>query len=123
MADVPSKSHFEANIICSFMTNPRSKDPTWLSNSFSTYLLLKPNSSAAVVDEKLPELLEKYVGPELQQIMGISIDDFITQGNKYGFYLQKLTDIHLDPSIQQEFREASDPKYLRIFGSIAILIV
>jgi putative ABC transport system permease protein len=123
MADVPSKSHFEANIICSFMTNPRSKDPTWLSNSFSTYLLLKPNSSAAVVDEKLPELLAKYVGPELQQLMGISIDDFITQGNKYGFYLQKLTDIHLDPTVDQQFREASDPKYLRIFGSIAILIV
>ncbi|MCJ7820858.1 MAG: ABC transporter permease, partial [Bacteroidales bacterium] len=123
MADVPSKSHFEANIICSFMTNPRSKDPTWLSNSFSTYLLLKPNSSAAVVDEKLPELLAKYVGPELQQIMGISIDDFINQGNKYRFYLQKLTDIHLDPTVDQQFREASDPKYLRIFGSIAILIV
>ncbi|HUW92319.1 MAG TPA: FtsX-like permease family protein [Bacteroidales bacterium] len=123
MGDVPAKSHFEANIISSFMTNPRSKDPTWLSNSFSTYLLLKPNSSNIVVDEKLPDLLVKYVGPQLQQYLGVTIDDFLAQGNKYRFYLQKLTDIHLDPSIQQEFREASDPKYLKIFGSIAILIV
>ena len=44
MADIPENSHFEANIISSFMTNPRSKDPVWLSNSFSTYLLLKPNT-------------------------------------------------------------------------------
>ena len=51
------------------------------------------------------------------------LEDFITQGNKYRFYLQNLTDIHLDPSIQQEFKEASDPKYLKIFGSIAVLIV
>jgi putative ABC transport system permease protein len=123
MADVPRKSHFEASMITSFMTNPRSLNPTWLSNSFSTYLLLKPNSTPETVDLKFPDLLVKYVGPEIQQYMGISIADFTAQGNKYRFYLQNLRDIHLDPSIQQEFREATDPKYLKIFGSIAILIV
>jgi putative ABC transport system permease protein len=123
MADVPGNSHFEANIISSFMTNPRSKNPTWLSNSFSTYFLLKPNSSFKTVEEKLPELLKKYVGPELQQYMGVSVENFEKQGNKYRFYLQNLKDIHLDPSIQQEFKAASDPKFLIIFGSIAILIV
>ncbi len=123
MADVPSNSHFAANIISSFMTNSRSQDPVWLNNSFSTYLLLKPNTSFVTVEEKIPDLLVKYVGPELQQFMGITIDDFVAQGNKYGFYLQKLTDIHLDPAIQQQFKDASDPKYLIIFSSIAILIV
>ncbi|HBZ21041.1 MAG TPA: hypothetical protein DEO60_07940, partial [Bacteroidales bacterium] len=53
----------------------------------------------------------------------ISIEDFFAQGNKYRFFLQNLTDAHLDPSIQQEFKAASDPKYLIIFGSVAILIV
>jgi putative ABC transport system permease protein len=123
MADVPENSHFEANMISSFMTNPRSKNPTWLSNSFGTYLLLKPNSSYKTVDAKFPELLKKYVGPEIQQYFGISIEDFAAKGNKYRFYLQNLTDIHLDPSIQQEFKAATDPKYLKIFGSIAVLIV
>jgi putative ABC transport system permease protein len=123
MADIPENSHFEANIISSFMTNPRSKDPVWLSNSFSTYLLLKPNSSYETVDAKFPELMLKYVGPEVQQYMGISLDEFKAKGNKYRFYLQNLTDIHLDTSIQQEFKAATDPKYLRIFGAIAILIV
>ena len=37
--------------------------------------------------------------------------------------LQNLTDIHLDPTVQQQFKEASDPKYLRIFGIIAVLII
>jgi len=68
-------------------------------------------------------MLEKYVGPELQQFMGISLADFTAQGNKYRFFLQNLTDIHLDPTIQQEFKAPSDPKYLLIFGSIAILII
>lgn len=123
MADIPENSHFEANMLTSFMTNPRSNSTTWLSNSFSTYLLLKPNTDFKTVDEKLPDLLLKYVGPEIKQYMGISIDDFESQGNKYRFFLQKLTDAHLDPSIRQEFKEATDPKYLFIFGCISILIV
>lgn len=123
MADIPGNSHFEANILGSFMTNPRSKSPVWLSNSFSTYLLLKPNTSHETVDEKIPELIIKYVGPEVQQYLGVTVADFEKQGNKYRFYLQNLKDIHLDPSIQTEFKASSDPKFLIIFGSIAILIV
>jgi len=123
MADVPGNSHFEASMLTSFLTNPRAKLTIWLSNSFSTYFLLKPNSSYKAVDAKLPEMILKYVGPELQQYMGFSATDFNKQGNKYRFFLQNLKDIHLDPSIQQEFKDASEPKYLRIFGAIAILIV
>jgi putative ABC transport system permease protein len=123
MGDIPEKSHFEANIISSFMTNPGSQNPIWLSNSFSTYLLLKPNTSYTTVEQKIPEMLIKYVGPEVQQYMGVSVEDFEKQGNKYRFFLQNLKDIHLDPSIMQEFKEASDPRFLMIFGSIAILIV
>lgn len=101
MADVPQNSHFEANALSSFMTNPRSKEPHWMNNSFSTYFLLKPNSSYKTVDAKYPELLQKYVGPEIQKFTGISLNDFVAQGNKYRFYLQSLNDIHLDTSIQQ----------------------
>ncbi len=123
MADIPQNSHFEANILSSFMTNPRSKNTVWLNNSFSTYFMLKPNSSYKTVDAKFPELMLKYVGPEVQQYMGISLADFEAKGNKYRFYLQNLSDIHLDTSIQQDFKASADPKYLKIFGSIAILIV
>ncbi len=123
MSDIPGNTHFEANILTSFMTNPRSNNPVWMNNSFSTYFLLKPNTSYKTVDEKFPGLLKKYVGPELQQYMGLSIEDLEKQGNKYRFYLQSLKDIHLDTSVQQEFKAASDPKFLIIFGSIAVLIV
>ncbi|MRR21398.1 ABC transporter permease [bacterium] len=123
IGDIPENSHFDANIITSFLTNPRAKAPDWMSNSFSTYLLLNPNASAADVDRKITDLLVKYVGPELQKYMGITIEEFLSQGNRYEYFLQNLTDIHLDPSVQQEFKAASDPKYLTIFGSVAILIV
>jgi putative ABC transport system permease protein len=123
MTDIPQNTHFEANVLTSFLTNSRSKDRNWMNNSFSTYFLLKPNSSYKSVDAKYPELLQKYVGPEIQKFTGISLTDFIAQGNKYRFFLQSLNDIHLDTSVQQEFKASVDPKYLKIFGSIAILIV
>lgn len=123
MADIPEKSHFNANILTSFMTNPRSESPIWLSNSFSTYLLLKPNTSYTSVDAKFHDLLIKYVGPEVEKYMGVSMDEFLNLGNQYRFYLQNIKDIHLDPSIQQQFRAAIDPKYLEIFGAVAVLIV
>ncbi|MDF1560824.1 MAG: hypothetical protein P1P83_11570 [Bacteroidales bacterium] len=82
IGDIPENSHFDANIITSFMTNPRSGAPDWLSNSFSTCLLLNPNTSPEDVDRKITDLLVKYVGPELQRYMGISIEEFGAQGNK-----------------------------------------
>jgi len=123
MGDVPGNSHFEASMLTSFLTNPRANVQIWLNNSFSTYFLLKPNASYKTVDAKFPELLKKYVGPEVQRYMNIDMTEFSKQGNKYRFFLQNIQDAHLDPSIQQEFKAASDPKYLKIFGAIAILIV
>jgi len=123
MGDIPANSHFEANMITSFITNPRAANPIWLSNSFSTYFLLKPNTNYHSIDDKFPALILKYVGPEVEKYMGINLTEFSSKGNKYRFFLQNLKDAHLDNSIQQEFKAASDPKYLKIFGGIAILIV
>jgi putative ABC transport system permease protein len=45
MEDIPGNSHFEANILTSYMTNPGSDDPNWLNNCLCTYILLKHNTS------------------------------------------------------------------------------
>jgi putative ABC transport system permease protein len=123
MGDVPENTHFRASILSSFLTNPRSKEEVWLNNSFSLYLLLRPNTTPATVDAKFKDLIVKYVGPEVQKYLGTTIEEFVKKGNKYRFYLQNITDIHLDNTVQGGFKAPSDPKYLIIFGSIAILIV
>ena len=61
-------------MISSFMTNPESNDQIWMSASFSTYLLLKPNSGYQTVEQKLPELVKKRIEPEIQKYMGISLE-------------------------------------------------
>jgi putative ABC transport system permease protein len=123
MGDIPENSHFRASMLISFMTNPRSREEVWLNNSFSLYLLLKPNSSYTTVDNKFKDLIVKYIGPEVQKYLGTTIEEFISKGNKYRYFLQKLTDIHLDNTVQGSFKAPVDPKYLIIFGSVAIMIV
>ncbi|HCC71424.1 MAG TPA: cell division protein FtsX, partial [Bacteroidales bacterium] len=123
MEDIPVKSHFDANIIGSFMTNPRSQETFWLNNSFDTYLLLHHNTSPKPVEDKIPAMLEKYAGAQLQEFLGISFTEFLEKGNKYSIYLQPLLKIHLDPTIDHFMKPSIDPKYLYIFGSIALLII
>ena len=123
MGNVPDKCHFEADMLTSFMTNPGSRNPVWMSNSRSTYLMLKENASAEAVDKKFPGLIEKYIGPEVERFLGLSVEDFKNQGNDYGYYLQPLTKIHLNPDVENTFRQAKDPKSLAIFASIALLII
>ena len=121
--DIPDNSHFNARFISSFLTNKRSNNGHWLSNSFSTYLLLKPGTDPKNVDKKIPDMLVNYVGPLIEQAIGISWEEFLSKDNKYSMFLQPLSDIHLNPAIQQEDKPANDPKYLYIFGIIAILII
>lgn len=123
MEDIPESSHFEASVISSFVTNPRSSDGVWLSNSFYTYLLLKENASPEKVNEKIPAMIKENVGPQLLQIMGVTFDDFISAGNKYDMYLQPLLDIHTGYNVDQGMKPTVNPKYLMIFGIVALLII
>lgn len=123
MEDIPDNCHFRADMITSFMTNPGSRNPIWMSNNRATYVLLNENADPEMVNEKFRDLLEKYIGPEVQQFIGISLQEFEDQGNEYGYYLQPLRKIHLDPSVENLFAPPKDPKTLYIFASIALLII
>lgn len=123
MQDIPENSHFRASMIGSFITNPRSKEKEWLSNSFSTYILLHPNAKVETAAARIEELMVKYVGPEVNKYLGITLEEFSSKGNTYTLHFQPLTEAHLDPSIGQDMRSANDPKYLLIFGIISVLIL
>lgn len=121
--DIPDNTHFDAQAIGSYTTNPRSQSQHWLNNNLSTYVLLNPEADPEAVNNRFKALIEKYVGPEITKFAGVTMQEFLDAGNRYNYYLQTLTDIHLDPSIEQEMKPANDPRYLWIFGSIAILIM
>ena len=121
--DVPDNAHFHFNMLRSMSTLEYSRSDGWFNNSFITYLLLHEGASAEAVDEKLAGLVEKYVGPEVQQFMGLSLEAFMAQGNKYGYFLQPLLDIHLYSELSHELEPNGDITYVYIFLAIAFFII
>ncbi|MBN1181794.1 MAG: ABC transporter permease [Bacteroidales bacterium] len=123
MADIPESSHFHADIIGSYVTNPNINDNNWGHITSYTYLLLKPGSKPEHVNDKLQDFYLKYNRSLFENAMGISVEKFFAQGNKRGYYLQPLEDIHLNSFILHSLKPSYNIKYLVVFGSIAILIV
>lgn len=122
MEDIPETSHFNANMIASFLTYSSAYDNNWGNSSFVTYILLKPGIDPEDVNRKIPGIIRKYMGPDIEKYFGITVDDFFVK-NKYRMYLQPLKEIHFNPAIIQNTKPSSNPKYVYIFGSIAILII
>ncbi|MFP4089027.1 MAG: ABC transporter permease [Cyclobacteriaceae bacterium] len=121
--DVPGNAHFHFNMLRSMSSLDYSRSEGWFNNSFITYLLLYKGASVESVSSKLPGLVEKYVGPEIQQFMGLSLEEFQANGNKYGYFLQPLLDIHLHSDLSDEIEPNGDITYIYIFLAIAFFII
>ncbi|MDF9800162.1 putative ABC transport system permease protein [Catalinimonas alkaloidigena] len=123
LEEVPDQSHFHFSMLRSMSTLDYSRSEGWFNNSFMTYLLVHEGASAQALEDKLAGLVEKYVGPEIQQFMGVSLDEFKKQGNKYGYFLQPLLDIHLHSNLSDEVEPNGDITYVYIFAAIAFFII
>ncbi|GAB4022645.1 ABC transporter permease [Spirosoma koreense] len=120
-ADVPSNTHFHYDMFGS-LGSIQLRD-TWLTSGILTYVVLRPGYSPAQLEAKIPEMVSKYIGTELQQILGMNLSEFIRKGNHFGFEFQPVTDIHLRSHIEAEIEPNSDIKYIYIFSAIAVFIL
>lgn len=123
MADMPGNSHFHFDLLASMATFPEAENPSWLVSEFYTYLLLRPGHDLKKLEAKLPRVAEKYMGPQLEEAMGISFDQFKQAGNDIGIFLQPLTSIHLHSDMMGELGPGGDVRYSYIFGAIALFMI
>ncbi len=121
--EFPDNSHWHFDFLGSMVSYNPDRNANWLSNNFQTYLLLADGASAAEFEAKFPDLIKKYVGPEVQQFLGISFDQLVERGDAYAFFLTPLTDIHLYSQLLGEFEVNGDGQTVKIFGYIAIFIL
>ncbi|WP_080057481.1 ABC transporter permease [Spirosoma aerolatum] len=120
-ADVPSNTHFHYDIFGS-MRSIQLRE-TWFTSGLVTYVVLQPGYSADAIQAKIPEMVKKYAGAEIQQLLGMNMTEFIQKGNAFGFQLQPITDIHLHSNLEAEIEPNSDVKYIYIFSVIAVFIL
>jgi putative ABC transport system permease protein len=121
--NVPVNSHIDFDFVASYTSLDKAKSTEWTSNNLCTYMLLAEGADWKALQDKMPYLVKKYVGPEVQQYIGVSVEEWEAAGNRYGYDLEPLTRIHLDSDIQQPFRQPNDKTYIYIFSVIAIFII
>ncbi len=123
-ADSPHNSHFQFDVLISFSTIEYSRSTQWLGNSINTYIETTPGTSEEQVKEGLDQLVEKYAGPEIERLTGISLEEMRKQGGKYGYFTIPILDLHLNaPDVQTSFEPPSDALYLYIFSAIGVFMI
>lgn len=123
-ADPPHNSHFHFNILLSFSSIDYSRSTVWLSNSINTYFELNPNVEISQVEDAFDDLVIKYVGPEMEQFMGATIEQMEEQGNMYGYFAVPILDLHLHSSgLDVSFEPPGDITYVYIFSIIGIFLI
>jgi len=120
---IPSNSHFHFDLFGSMASDPQAASNSWMSSNYFTYVLLQDGFNYKKLEAKLPGMVEKYMGPQIQQSMGLTLAQFRTKGNELGFTLQPLTDIHLHGDSVSEFEAGGDIRYVYIFSAIALFML
>ncbi len=116
MEDIPDNSHFQMDYFVSLSTAPLVGYPgtlnRWNVRYFYTYLLLTEDYPAEMLEQKLPSFVDKHMGSLLEET-----------GGRFEPYLQRLTDIHLDSHLENEFGVNGDPTYITILLVVAVFVI
>ena len=122
--DIPTNSHFHFDVFASMLGHLPAQASSWTDSGFHTYLTLKKDVDYRSVETKLPQVLEKHMGPQLQEALGVSYEAF-TQKNEIGLFLQPLKDIHLysDFTAASQMEAGGEIQYIYILLAVALFMV
>ena len=121
---VPANSHFHFDLFASMEGLADAKENNWMASNYFNYVLFSGGTDFTTFESKLPAIVEKYMGPQVEQI-GMTYQKFREGGNEIGLFIQPITDIHLhsDFATQSELEPGGDMKSVYIFGSVALFML
>ncbi len=118
MENVPGNSHFTFDFLTSFYSDPGfdslEKKEIWNNPNYTTFLLLKPKTNV----EALYKKIDAWVNP-------VSDKNTAASKNSLHLRLEALKDVHFNTQVfnYKNLLVITDFKYIRIFITIAILIL
>ncbi|MFC1493143.1 ABC transporter permease [candidate division KSB1 bacterium] len=110
--DVPVNSHFHFDFIISLNRSEYNSGANWDNNRFRTYIILQKDFPPEELEAKFPDFIRKYLSQNK-----FSGDNF------WEYYLQPLTDIHLNSHLNGEFEANGNRTHVYIFSIIAAIIL
>jgi putative ABC transport system permease protein len=119
--DLPENTHMQIDAMLSFATYAKlvgkkseAELNEWQWDGFLTYVLLRENTNAKGLEEKLPAYAQKRQGEEFKRF-----------NSGMTFHLMRLKDIHLDSDFIGEFKSngSRDTAYFLLVISILIIVI
>jgi len=124
VADVPANSHLQFDMLISLSTSERWNSDQWIASSaVHTYIMLRPDAHANVLEKKMQDMVYKYLGPEIAHYSGLTMEQWEKAGGYTGYYLIPLKDIHLYSTSTEELEPGGRISYLIIYALIALIIL
>ena len=122
--NVPDNSHLKFDMLASMSSFPgQANNQNWLNHNFFTYIVIKEGTDIKALEDKFQGMVTKYVGPQLQQILGYSIDNFKKAGNDFRYVIEPLKDLHLKGATQYSLEPTGSISTVYIFAVVALLIL
>ncbi|NOT75022.1 MAG: FtsX-like permease family protein [Cyclobacteriaceae bacterium] len=122
--DQPDNSHMRYDFIGSIDLSRLLKTLNYTGFDSQTYIKLKPGASASALEAKFPGMVDNYAAAEIETKLGKSWIDYKKEGNGYRYFLQPLTEIHLDPTnLEFTMSPSGNKKYVYSLSLIAVLIL
>ncbi|MFZ0473771.1 MAG: FtsX-like permease family protein, partial [Bacteroidales bacterium] len=122
--NIPDNSHIKFDMLASMSSYPgQANNQFWISHNFYTYIVVKDGTLKDDLEEKFQGMVIKYVGPQITQALGISIQDFLDAGNSFRYVMEPLKDLHLRGAKQYNLEPMGSESTVYIFAVIALLIL
>lgn len=119
----PANSHFQFNMLGSMSSIYIADLNRWLGNNNYTYIRLREDFDPQELESRFPELIAQHMGTELEEILGLTMEEFLATGNTYGYFLEPLKDIHLKSDLQFEINPGGSQSSVIIFSVIALFLI
>jgi putative ABC transport system permease protein len=112
--DVPMNSHLRFNLLISLSTLGKDfeRPGSWGGFNIFTYVLLKPNTTAAMFEKKLEPMYDKYMAKIFAQY-----------NIKIRYVVTPVGAIHLHSDFQGEPEDLGSVSYVYIFASVALFML
>jgi putative ABC transport system permease protein len=115
MNNMPSNSHIQFDILCSFATwlaENKQEAEMWGRINLYTYVLLAPGTDLRQFHAKIDRLIDEKIGKDLKKV-----------GGSLKFHLQPLTRIHLHSDFEMDPSKTGDIKTVFLFSGVALFIL
>lgn len=125
MENMPRNTHFYADFLVSLTGGQEATNGIWGSNNFHTYYVLREGVNVAAFESKVfPHLLERYISPFIEKMMGKPYEELTAASGAFIKYnYQPLTDIHLKSDLAVELSPNGSIQYVWIFSAAALFIL